>query len=137
MIRRPPRSTLFPYTTLFRSTAGRSSPSPLPRRTSSSPHVLHPARIVAPTRRPPTHAGYCASPLRSPPRPALLRERHHRRVTPGGRPSNAKRGCPIPSRGDIFIEQLRGHFHWTATPSFSASARTAGRPAPVAGPASP
>src|SRR5437588_7623714 len=24
MIRRPPRSTLFPYTTLFRSTAGRS-----------------------------------------------------------------------------------------------------------------
>src|SRR2546429_5944488 len=27
MIRRPPRSTLFPYTTLFRSTAGRRSPS--------------------------------------------------------------------------------------------------------------
>src|SRR5207247_12566 len=72
-------------------------------------------RVVAPTRRPPTHVGYCGRPLRSPPRPALLRERHHRRVTPGGRPSNAKRGCPIPSRGDIFIEQLRGHFHWTAT----------------------
>src|SRR3712207_8841791 len=27
IIRRPPRSTLFPYTTLFRSSAGRSSPS--------------------------------------------------------------------------------------------------------------
>src|SRR3712207_8340767 len=27
MIRRPPRSTLFPYTTLCRSTAGRHSPS--------------------------------------------------------------------------------------------------------------
>src|SRR2546426_2748963 len=26
MIRRPPRSTLFPYTTLFRSTPGRSGP---------------------------------------------------------------------------------------------------------------
>src|SRR2546422_3352098 len=26
MIRRPPRSTLFPYTTLFRSPAGRSDP---------------------------------------------------------------------------------------------------------------
>src|SRR6202158_6431593 len=26
MIRRPPRSTLFPYTTLFRSLAGRSGP---------------------------------------------------------------------------------------------------------------
>src|SRR5690554_7527885 len=36
MIRRPPRSTLFPYTTLFRSTpsrsAGRSSPSHAPGR---------------------------------------------------------------------------------------------------------
>src|SRR2546422_3232053 len=27
MIRRPPRSTLFPYTTLFRSAAGRSGPA--------------------------------------------------------------------------------------------------------------
>src|SRR2546428_5173879 len=35
MIRRPPRSTLFPYTTLFRShgpAAGRNSPSSLPNR---------------------------------------------------------------------------------------------------------
>src|SRR2546422_4165486 len=32
MIRRPPRSTLFPYTTLFRSTTDRRSPgAPLPR----------------------------------------------------------------------------------------------------------
>src|SRR5712675_3133298 len=33
MIRRPPRSTLFPYTTLFRS---RSCTSPSPRRTPSA-----------------------------------------------------------------------------------------------------
>src|SRR2546425_5980801 len=41
MIRRPPRSTLFPYTTLFRSRPAASSPSPppgrSPRRRSSSP----------------------------------------------------------------------------------------------------
>src|SRR3712207_7937570 len=40
MIRRPPRSTLFPYTTLFRSRCARTCPSTSPpkaRRTSRSP----------------------------------------------------------------------------------------------------
>src|SRR5687768_18235900 len=37
MIRRPPRSTLFPYTTLFRSCRSRS-PSPLPLSPASSRH---------------------------------------------------------------------------------------------------
>src|SRR5258706_10114653 len=39
MIRRPPRSTLFPYTTLFRSTSGRkvALASGAMRRTASSP----------------------------------------------------------------------------------------------------
>src|SRR5438034_4190831 len=32
MIRRPPRSTLFPYTTLFRSRAGREQPRGAPPR---------------------------------------------------------------------------------------------------------
>src|SRR2546430_15819270 len=36
MIRRPPRSTLFPYTTLFRSDAGRSASLRPHRRQSSS-----------------------------------------------------------------------------------------------------
>src|SRR3712207_7206358 len=38
MIRRPPRSTLFPYTTLFRSTHGNSEPQVLgqPRRSRGS-----------------------------------------------------------------------------------------------------
>src|SRR3712207_7300494 len=31
MIRRPPRSTLFPYTTLFRSAGARAPPARLPR----------------------------------------------------------------------------------------------------------
>src|SRR5260221_1023557 len=43
MIRRPPRSTLFPYTTLFRSHVRRARPVPpvpLSHRTSSRPSVL-------------------------------------------------------------------------------------------------
>src|SRR3989442_6712929 len=36
MIRRPPRSTLFPYTTLFRSQAGRSSVEPPSRPPTAS-----------------------------------------------------------------------------------------------------
>src|SRR5436309_6019591 len=40
MIRRPPRSTLFPYTTLFRSASRRSSPR---RRSTPSPPPPRPA----------------------------------------------------------------------------------------------
>src|SRR5258708_8786929 len=36
MIRRPPRSTLFPYTTLFRSSIGTSSPAPVPAATPAA-----------------------------------------------------------------------------------------------------
>src|SRR5260370_10516454 len=35
MIRRPPRSTLFPYTTLFRSPAVHTAPAPLPPSTQA------------------------------------------------------------------------------------------------------
>src|SRR5688572_32525990 len=37
MIRRPPRSTLFPYTTLFRSGQGRSVPGGRARRRAAHP----------------------------------------------------------------------------------------------------
>src|SRR3712207_8858719 len=48
MIRRPPRSTLFPYTTLFRSTACPSTPTRTSRRSARSA----PARwCAASTRR--------------------------------------------------------------------------------------
>src|SRR5256885_9928100 len=44
MIRRPPRSTLFPYTTLFRSnddqTSHAASPSSTPQYTRQTGHVL-------------------------------------------------------------------------------------------------
>src|SRR3712207_8664856 len=39
MIRRPPRSTLFPYTTLFRSTPLRKPVSTPERRTHHAPHA--------------------------------------------------------------------------------------------------
>src|SRR3989442_11275326 len=48
MIRRPPRSTLFPYTTLFRS-PGRAG-HPLRRHASRGGHELH-GRRVCPSRR--------------------------------------------------------------------------------------
>src|SRR5688572_32431433 len=45
MIRRPPRSTLFPYTTLFRSPAGAPNvPSPLPSRTVRLPAAFGPRK---------------------------------------------------------------------------------------------
>src|SRR2546427_8779363 len=61
MIRRPPRSTLFPYTTLFRS--GRVAPPP--------PH--HPRLGAPPSDEHPRSAGPPVSP---PPRTARARPRH-------------------------------------------------------------
>src|SRR2546430_10607509 len=42
MIRRPPRSTLFPYTTLFRSGRGRGQESPAPLVSEPGPAVWEP-----------------------------------------------------------------------------------------------
>src|SRR5947209_12760513 len=44
MIRRPPRSTLFPYTTLFRSHAAPTSASALPATVARSPEAATKAR---------------------------------------------------------------------------------------------
>src|SRR2546422_4118242 len=62
MIRRPPRSTLFPYTTLFRSSVPRptplgtdrcpSVPPPTPSGTDRSPSVLPPTPSVPPPSPP-------------------------------------------------------------------------------------
>src|SRR2546430_7588354 len=45
MIRRPPRSTLFPYTTLFRSSRG---PTQTARSTLTDPKLFHLATIFLP-----------------------------------------------------------------------------------------
>src|SRR6266550_7054500 len=53
MIRRPPRSTLFPYTTLFRSRAPRcrgGTPHPSPSRGSPGPRPRAGIRPPAPAR---------------------------------------------------------------------------------------
>src|SRR5690606_41052950 len=50
MIRRPPRSTLFPYTTLFRSHRHRRPPLPTPRRPRSRPQTRPRARRRNPRR---------------------------------------------------------------------------------------
>src|SRR2546430_8630612 len=46
MIRRPPRSTLFPYTTLFRSRFAESSPLPTARRLTRLPQNVIKLRLV-------------------------------------------------------------------------------------------
>src|SRR2546428_8963050 len=56
MIRRPPRSTLFPYTTLFRSHGVPSPAAPLHRRTPLLPHeekgpLLRPGLALAQDRK--------------------------------------------------------------------------------------
>src|SRR5260370_13790832 len=48
MIRRPPRSTLFPYTTLFRSITGRST---MPARMRQSARPRHKGNDPTPPRR--------------------------------------------------------------------------------------
>src|SRR6266496_6643397 len=60
MIRRPPRSTLFPYTTLFRSHGGRPRRDHAPaalaaarRRARHGPRGGRPHRHTSPHRRPP------------------------------------------------------------------------------------
>src|SRR3712207_9591431 len=52
MIRRPPRSTLFPYTTLFRSLPDHpASARPLPGRTRLLAQSLHVGRVRCRVRR--------------------------------------------------------------------------------------
>src|SRR3712207_7689048 len=69
MIRRPPRSTLFPFTTLFRSPPSRRPPRPRPARgrTPASP----------PRARSPRHRGSRSSRTRTSDRPSRCRSEEH------------------------------------------------------------
>src|SRR5256885_12941075 len=51
MIRRPPRSTLFPYTTLFRSAAARSASSSATRGGASNSTTVHSLCATSSSRR--------------------------------------------------------------------------------------
>src|SRR3712207_7441204 len=69
MIRRPPRSTLFPYTTLFRSritgraTSGLNSATPI--RTSSAPSPIRLSPVLPSVEKPPTRSEEHTSELQS------------------------------------------------------------------------
>src|SRR2546429_5989191 len=83
MIRRPPRSTLFPYTPLFRS--GRAGPAPAPRRARrrrarprSEPA---PAWRTCRARRPRSSASRSTSPRGTVPPPCRRRRRRDRKST--------------------------------------------------------
>src|SRR3989442_10474516 len=78
MIRRPPRSTLFPYTTLFRSPDDRRQERQGPRafrsqrvRLHARPHQRHPAR------RREVRSGRVAEPVRSEEHTSELQSRPH------------------------------------------------------------
>src|SRR5438552_13897912 len=59
MIRRPPRSTLFPYTTLFRSNPNRNALSRMPVRYAPRPACC---RALPPFRRSEEHTSELQSP---------------------------------------------------------------------------
>src|SRR5256885_16751757 len=99
MIRRPPRSTLFPYTTLFRSADG--VPPPLPARARPRPR-RHARRAAAEAVGPPRVASRPdGGRLRPPParegRPAGIRAHVHpdavrRRLPAGAGGEDGRRG---------------------------------------------
>src|SRR3989454_12337508 len=123
MIRRPPRSTLFPYTTLFRSRAHRSEPTVLLDRDHlgrGSGGALRRALEVARSRRP-------AAPVRGGERgEGAGRQGHRAAPALGGRAAGpvAGRARRLPGAPAAGERRLRGHD--------SASRRLGERPGPRA-----
>src|SRR3712207_7770225 len=80
MIRRPPRSTLFPYTTLFRSGRGPELPDPQARarvRRRDEPAARDHLRVPRPDPRGPGHVGDRAHPDRSEEHTSELQSRQY------------------------------------------------------------
>src|SRR3712207_8721835 len=72
MIRRPPRSTLFPYTTLFRSSCAPPAPAPAP-----APPPAAPCDAFSTSRSPPSGSSSPSSSFASAsPRPHPRSEEH-------------------------------------------------------------
>src|SRR2546422_4928367 len=63
MIRRPPRSTLFPYTTLFRSKSPSASPPNFSRAARASSHATAASATTASTSRSEEHTSELQSRL--------------------------------------------------------------------------
>src|SRR5256885_10121340 len=88
MIRRPPRSTLFPYTTLFRSPARRPVVGPPARPPHQRGHAQALLAIAG------THLRPCAG-------PRLGQRQSRRRAGAAGTPTCRRRPGPLPSRAAV------------------------------------
>src|SRR3712207_7790410 len=93
MIRRPPRSTLFPYTTLFRSWPARSRPA-VPWTSSSSARGRRAARRA------------CPAPRRSRGRPRRARRGTRRSSAGSSRPRSEEHTSELQSRQYIVCRLL-------------------------------
>src|SRR3712207_8836219 len=88
MIRRPPRSTLFPYTTLFRSTTSSSCLGRCPRDNGQS-RVPDPPAMITAWRTSSSSCRYSSTVSSPPPPPALAREVRDRLLRLRARPDAA------------------------------------------------
>src|SRR3712207_7004041 len=77
MIRRPPRSTLFPYTTLFRSSTDSATSSPLPAVRPSGVSIAVSSAIVRTPCAPPSSTIAAASSRRSEEHTSELQSRQY------------------------------------------------------------
>src|SRR3712207_8075580 len=88
MIRRPPRSTLFPYTTLFRSVCGCETPAPLhdiavlqpPPHEAAEPIAAHSEELGAGVERPAIEAA-CRHPPSDPDRKSTRLNSSHANIS--------------------------------------------------------
>src|SRR5437763_5619380 len=82
MIRRPPRSTLFPYTTLFRSLSGSRAPGAgTPARRGSAEYRGARRRGCTPRRRSEEHTSELQSPMYLVCRLLLEKKKKHQDLT--------------------------------------------------------
>src|SRR5262249_46984923 len=108
---RSPRAPARPLTAALAALAQTLAPHGPPRRPRP-----HPASVWPPRTRAVRPGGAMSVLPRMGQMRFLLRPRGPRSITPGAPPSRrANAASTRPSRGDIFTEQLAGHFHWTAT----------------------
>src|SRR5258708_14112762 len=94
MIRRPPRSTLFPYTTLFRSVKERLSVTACSTSGTLRPHARDAARAQRPARRSEEHTSELQSPDHLVCR-LLLEKKKDKRTAPARRTT---KNFPYPQR---------------------------------------
>src|SRR5256885_7820491 len=101
MIRRPPRSTLFPYTTLFRSCSGKSAASRALRRRrgrGSGPRTASPCAATCPHRSE-EHTSELQSPCNLVCR--LLLEKKKKKIKHSIHTNNTSPHITTPTRSDF------------------------------------